>query len=214
MTGLIIGAAVLVVLVVVLLVVQKQAKKYEDAQDAKDSLITQTSDEISKISYTASGAATVNISRQAKEVEVTTSDTSSADESGIVTSASDTSSTTTKTEDIWVDDDDASVNLDTSKCNTLASSLTGVSITQTLKDVTDLSEYGLDSPSYTVNLTFKDGSTQTITIGSTNDAASAVYCYLGDDTSTVYAVSTSLTTDLGDTISDLTASSTSSSSAS
>ncbi len=211
MTGLIIGAAVLVVLVVVLLVVQKQAKKYEDAQDAKDSLITETSDEISRISYTAKGAQTVNISRSTKEVEVTASDTSSADESGIVTSAGDTSSTATKTENIWVDDDDASASLDTSKCDTLASSLTGVSITQTLKHVTDLSLYGLDSPSYTVNLTFKDGSTQTITIGNTNDAASAVYCYLGDDTSTVYAVSTSLTSDLGDTISDLTATSTASS---
>lgn len=228
--GLIIGCCVVVLLVVVLLVVRSRASAYEEEQNQTETLFDETADKISRISYTANGADTVTIERKkitvtaSESVESGASSTASGTEramevpdSGTASAVSGSESTEeslsasssaesgTTTEMAWVDPSDPDRDLDETTCGTLASSLTGVSITQTLTDVDNLSEYGLDNPSYVVEITFTDGSTKKITIGDTNSVSGTVYCYLDDDTATVYAVSTSITTNLNQTIDDLTA---------
>lgn len=95
----------------------------------------------------------------------------------------------------WTDASDGTV-LDQTKVGTLASSFTGVKLTETISDVEDLSEYGLDQPSYTCSFTDKDGKTTKFYLGNTNDSANVIYLYIDGDTSTVYAVSTGITSEM------------------
>lgn len=95
----------------------------------------------------------------------------------------------------WTDKSDGTV-LDQTKVGTLASSFTGVSLTQKITDVSDLSEYGLDSPVYTCSFTDSDGTTTKFYLGNTNDTASVIYLYIDGDPSTVYAVSTGITSQI------------------
>ena len=74
----------------------------------------------------------------------------------------------------------------------LASSLTGVRLYQTITDVTDLKQYGLDRPQYQVEITDTSGNVTRITVGAYNETAGKLYCLLGDDRETVYAVSPAL----------------------
>ena len=74
----------------------------------------------------------------------------------------------------------------------LASSLTGVRLYRTITDVTDLKQYGLDRPQYQVEITDTSGNVTRITVGAYNETAGKLYCLLGDDRETVYAVSPAL----------------------
>ena len=74
----------------------------------------------------------------------------------------------------------------------LASSLTGVRLYRTITDVTDLKQYGLDEPRYQVEITDTSGAVTRITVGAYNETAGKLYCLLGDDRETVYAVSPAL----------------------
>ena len=74
----------------------------------------------------------------------------------------------------------------------LASSLTGVRLYRTITDVTDLKQYGLDKPRYQVEITDTSGAVTRITVGAYNETAGKLYCLLGDDRETVYAVSPAL----------------------
>ena len=102
----------------------------------------------------------------------------------------------TRSEGQWSADGDAAFPVDQTKANTLASTMTGVSVTKKMENVRDPAQYGLDKPSYTVQLTDTDGKKTMIAVGSVNDTTNDVYVYLNDDSSTVYAVSTGLLTDL------------------
>lgn len=187
MTSLIIACAVLIVALCALVLVKKKANDYNDAQSAastKETLFGElTVDQIESISYTASGAEELTFTRS--------EGTSSTVEAASDSNASDAADTTA-----WTCDQHPETTLDSTKVGALASSLTGVSITQEMDGVTDLSQYGLDAPAVTGSFTTTDGKTTSFTIGSTNSAASVVYVCLNDDDSTVYAVSTSLITNL------------------
>ena len=74
----------------------------------------------------------------------------------------------------------------------LASSLTGVRLYRTITDVTDLKQYGLDEPRYQVEITDTSGAVTRITVGAYNETVGKLYCLLGDDRETVYAVSPAL----------------------
>lgn len=87
-------------------------------------------------------------------------------------------------------EDDA---IDQAAVSALASSLTGVRLYQTITDVTDLKQYGLDEPQYQVEITDTSGAVTRITVGAYNETAGKLYCLLGDDRETVYAVSPALT---------------------
>lgn len=102
----------------------------------------------------------------------------------------------TKNSKKWVSDQEPNTTVDQTKVGELASGFTGVTLTKTIKNVTDLSQYGLDKPTYTCSFTTTDGKTTNFVIGSTNDTASVTYLMKSDDKSTVYAVSTSITSEL------------------
>ena len=82
--------------------------------------------------------------------------------------------------------------IDQAAVSALASSLTGVRLYQTITDVTDLKQYGLDRPQYQVEITDTSGNVTRITVGAYNETAGKLYCLLGDDRETVYAVSPAL----------------------
>lgn len=96
----------------------------------------------------------------------------------------------------WVSDQEPDTTVDQTKVGELASGFTGVTLTKTIKNVTDLSQYGLDKPTYTCSFTTTDGKTTDFVIGSTNDTAGVAYLLKSDDKTTVYAVSTSITSEL------------------
>ena len=98
----------------------------------------------------------------------------------------------TRTDGTWALDSDAAFSLSQDAVNTLASGVTGVSVYQVLTNVTDLAQYGLDSPVITAKVVDKDDKTTTICIGSSNDATSKTYVYLNDDPTTVYVTATSI----------------------
>ena len=82
--------------------------------------------------------------------------------------------------------------IDQAAVSALASSLTGVRLYQTITDVTDLKQYDLDRPQYQVEITDTSGNVTRITVGAYNETAGKLYCLLGDDRETVYAVSPAL----------------------
>ena len=199
LTSLIIACAVLVAVLVVFLVVQNRAKAYNDAQSAASTDATLfdglTVDKIKSISYTVSGSEELTCTR-VDEADASSSSSTSEAASEATSDSTSTDATT------WVCDQYPAETLDSTKVGALASSITGVTVTQQIDSVTDLSQYGLDEPSITGSYTDTDGKTTSFTIGNTNTAASVVYLYLGDDTSTVYAVSTSISDYLTKGISD------------
>lgn len=191
LTSLILALAVLVLALAVFLIVQKRATAYNDAQSAaseKDTLFDVSVDQIEKVSYTSSGSEELSFTRNTESTEEISGDV-----------ASDSSSAASETT-VWTCDQHPDAVLDSTKVGALASSLTGVSITQEMDGVTDLGQYGLDKPAVTGSFTTRDGKTTAFAIGSTNSAASVVYVYLNDDKATVYAVSTGLTSYMNQTI--------------
>ena len=63
----------------------------------------------------------------------------------------------TKDADKWTLDSDAAFEADADKVTSLISSITSMTATRKIEDVSDLSEYGLDAPGQTVTLTDADG---------------------------------------------------------
>ena len=61
--------------------------------------------------------------------------------------------------------------IDQAAVSALASSLTGVRLYQTITDVTDLKQYGLDEPQYQVEITDTSGAVTRIAVGAYNETA-------------------------------------------
>ncbi len=101
---------------------------------------------------------------------------------------------TCDSEDEWSYDGDKDFNLDGSRLSTVIQNLWKTSIVRTLTDVEEDSfeEFGLSDPAGEITVTMKDGSVETFHIGNTNSTVDAVYLYKNDDTSTVYLVSTDI----------------------
>lgn len=78
----------------------------------------------------------------------------------------------------------------------LAASLTGVRLYQTIRGVTDPSQYGLDEPACTVTITDAEGEVTEIAVGDLNETVNKLYCTLNGDQTVVYVVSPALTTRL------------------
>lgn len=101
---------------------------------------------------------------------------------------------TCDSDDGWSYDGDKDFNLDSSKLSVVIQNLWKTSVTRTLTDMDEQSfeEFGLTEPAGEICITMKDGSTEEFHIGNTNSTAGAVYLYKDDDTSTVYLVSTDI----------------------
>jgi len=71
----------------------------------------------------------------------------------------------TKENGEWVYDEDDGVRLNQSTIKSTAKEITGLTAVRKLSDPDEKSDYGLDSPDYTVTYTAKDGTKGTIQIG-------------------------------------------------
>lgn len=99
--------------------------------------------------------------------------------------------------------DDADFPLDQDRAKDIAAAVTSVSADRKVADTgADSSEYGLDSPLYTVTAKYSGGAEMTFRIGSYNRHTDSYYMSIaGEDT--VYLVSKTMTSPLGYTMKDL-----------
>ena len=107
----------------------------------------------------------------------------------------------TKENGEWVYDEDDGVRLNQSTIKSTAKEITGLTAVRKLSDPDEKSDYGLDSPDYTVTYTAKDGTKGTIQIG---NAAGDNYYAMIEDSDAVYTISGTLVSDLVFDLSSLT----------
>ena len=98
----------------------------------------------------------------------------------------------TMSDDTWSLTSDTSFDVAESVLDSMVTDLTGIEVLETLTEIEDLSEYGLDDPINVITITKTDGSTIKIALGNENATTSMYYVYLNDDTDTVYCISTDL----------------------
>ena len=101
-----------------------------------------------------------------------------------------------KEKNTWKLENDRDFPVDQSKVKTMVSDMAAVTASrQITKDCNDLSEYALDSPSLVIELTDKNGKTESISYGLESAAAEGCYAYTGDNTKEVYVVPSNVTDD-------------------
>lgn len=93
-----------------------------------------------------------------------------------------------KKEDQWVKSDDKAFPVSQDTLNNAVGMLGDLKAERVLEDVSDLSEYGLDSPVNTIVFKTKEGEETSIKIGAENESVSQYYVKKNDDTQTVYLV--------------------------
>ena len=98
-----------------------------------------------------------------------------------------------KKDEAWLFYDDPDFPLSQSAVNTLAKNLGHLKALRELKDGDTMADYGLEEPSYWIELTDENGTVTKISIGNAID--SAYYARI-DDGKTVYTVSSTLVDDL------------------
>ena len=99
----------------------------------------------------------------------------------------------TKQDGEWIYDEDDGVRLNQSTIKSTAKEITGLTAVRKLSDPDEKSDYGLDSPDYTLTYTAKDGTKGTIKIG---DASGDNYYAMIQDSDSVYTISSTLVSDL------------------
>ena len=97
-----------------------------------------------------------------------------------------------KSDDAWISENDEKLDLDEDQITTMLSTLSSITADSTIPDVEDLSEYGLDEPVQTLNLSFADGTTKELIFGMENEIVGGRYVKVsGDDN--VYLVDSTFT---------------------
>lgn len=103
--------------------------------------------------------------------------------------------------DVWKVKGDEELTLKQSPINTMVSSAVATYIVSRLEEVADLSQYGLQEPTNTITLKVA-GTEHVIKVGNTNEMTSYLYLQM-DDSSTVYVVSSGITTSFNQGLDDL-----------
>ena len=75
--------------------------------------------------------------------------------------------------------------------NAVASACANINAEEKFEDVTDLAQYGLDSPGATVDMKYSDGSSRTVYFGSAVPSDGGYYMNTSEDKGTVYVLSAS-----------------------
>lgn len=97
-----------------------------------------------------------------------------------------------KTDDTWISENDEKLDVDEDQISTMIGTLSSITADSTIPDVEDLSEYGLDEPVQTLNLSFADGTTKELIFGMENEIVGGQYVKVsGDDH--VYLVDSTFT---------------------
>ena len=90
----------------------------------------------------------------------------------------------------WTFDDEPDETVDATQADNLAKKLSEISSDHEVNDVTKPEDYGFgDDPTITIQITRKDGTTDTLYVGSENSTISEYYFRVGDS-DTIYTVST------------------------
>ena len=192
----IILAAVLAVLTAgYFLLVRYNENREEQESDQVDGevLVEMDRDDILRFSYVYEGETYVF-----EETEVTVEPSESNDQEG---EQSDSVSAEPTVESRWVYTADPSLNLMQSRINSMAGKFTRIIAKQTITDVTDLSQYGLEEPCNVVHCETAQG-TYTYNVGDYNSVGS-VYYICEPDSNTVYAVTTSFRTGMDYSLEEL-----------
>lgn len=105
----------------------------------------------------------------------------------------------------WTTTDTPAWPVDQSAVQALADKLLALQGTRKLEDVTSLADYGLDTPTITVTVTWKDASTTTYTMGDATPFADGYYLKLSTQDDVIYTIATSLSTTFNKTQKDLVA---------
>ena len=103
----------------------------------------------------------------------------------------------------WICKTDPSAVLDQTEMNTLCAGMTGIAVFQTMEDVKDLTQYGLNPPAVTITVKDLSGNEITVALGDTNDSAGVLYAVRDGDEGTVYAVTPSIETSVQKKLEDL-----------
>lgn len=99
-----------------------------------------------------------------------------------------------KSDEGWIMKQDESYPVNDDQMTVLTDSLLSIHSNRTLRDVDDISQYGLNEPVDVIKVTDQEDMTTKITIGDTNSSTGDCYVYLNDDPSTVYTVDGDLST--------------------
>ena len=200
------GLLLLAALVGVLIFVRKMTEEYEASAARAETLTDLTADRIESISYKPAGKDAVAFTRSdgmwSLDEDGPTSQNSEplpaeqASQNSEVLPAEQASQNSEVLPAEQASQNSEALPVDQTAVGELASSFTGIRLLQTMTDVTDSGQYGLASPSCEITIKDRDGAVIRIWIGDENEAAGAVYCCLDGDTSVVYAVSTSIETNL------------------
>ena len=84
-------------------------------------------------------------------------------------------------------EENTSYEVNASKADEISAALSNLTCTNEITDVSDLSQYGLDEPSATIQITMSDGTEHTVEIGSENTMISCWYVR-ADGSDTVYTI--------------------------
>ncbi len=102
----------------------------------------------------------------------------------------------------WQKDDDETFPVDSSALLAPLDEASSLKSVRTLTEIEDISEYGFDEPQNTITLTDEDGIETVITIGDNNASTGNDYLMLNEDESTIYTVSTDLSSAFSDDLYD------------
>lgn len=185
---LVVLAAVLAILTGAWFALARSGAVRENGMDGMEVLTDLTADRIAGIRYQAAGSEPVAFTRVDGRWQLA----GGAEQAAALVDSSNDQAAALKdgsAEQTATLKDDA---IDQVAVSALASSLTGVRLYRTITDVTDLKQYGLDEPRYQVEITDTSGAVTRITVGAYNETVGKLYCLLGDDRETVYAVSPAL----------------------
>lgn len=100
--------------------------------------------------------------------------------------------TWSKEEENWTLSQDENFPVDANKMKSLTSALSSLTAERTLEEVSNLKDYGLETPENVIEIEKTDGSTESISVGSKNPSTGHTYVSVGENKDTVYTVSSDL----------------------
>ena len=108
-----------------------------------------------------------------------------------------------RTENGWSKEGNPDFPVNTDALEKLLENILSLKADRVLENVDQLSQYGLEQPSYTVCLAEEDGTETEILLGKQNSATGDYYVSLAEQKNTVYVTGTDLSSELPDNVMDL-----------
>lgn len=108
-----------------------------------------------------------------------------------------------KKDEMWMMEEEESFPLDDSVITSILEGAATINANRKLENISDLSEFGLESPLNIITLTNSDGTITTIEIGEKNTTTNNTYISLNHEKNTIYTVSTDFTVLLPESKMDL-----------